>query len=90
MTLRDMTNDSQKQTLSNTNELKHALEMLQLHPRRFPPLLYKDTGQYLHVKLTMEEYKSVEELSLDWNLSIRKTVHRLIINRISSFEIDIS
>jgi hypothetical protein len=84
--LRDEMNDTSQKyvTISNTIELKRAMEFFQVYPEQFPPLLYKDTKQYMHVNLTQDEYKWIEELSLEWNLSMRKTVYRLIINKISS------
>lgn len=76
------------ETISNTILLKKALDHQSIFPERFPPLMYKDTGQYMHVEPLLTDYGLVEELSLKWNLSLRKTVYRLIMNVIYRGEVD--
>jgi hypothetical protein len=76
------------ETISNTNLLKKALEHQSIFPERYPPLLYKDTGQYMHVEPPLADFRVIEELSLKWNLSLRKTVYRLIMNVIYRGEVD--
>lgn len=76
------------ETISNTHLLKKALEQQSIFPERFPPLVYKDTGQYMHAEPLLADFGRVEELSLKWNLSLRKTVYRLIMNIIYRGEVD--
>ncbi|OBZ15921.1 hypothetical protein A8L34_28150 [Bacillus sp. FJAT-27264] len=56
--------------------------MAQASYKPVPNLTYRDTHQYIHCKPKMFIYDQVFELSLKWNLSVRRTVHRLIINSI--------
>lgn len=88
--LRSEQNEPRKkyETISNTNLLKKALDHQAIFPERYPPLLYKDTGQYMHTEPLMADFRQVEELSLKWNLSLRKTVYRLIMNIIYRGEVD--
>lgn len=76
------------ETISNTNLLKKALEKHKIFPEHFPPLLYTDTGQYMHVEPLLPDYEIIEELAFKWNLSLRKTVYRLIMNFIYRGEVD--
>jgi hypothetical protein len=70
------------ETISNTEVLKKALEQHRVFPERYPPLLYNDTGQYMHAEPLLRDHEQIEELAIKWNLSIRKTVYRLIMNYI--------
>jgi hypothetical protein len=44
-----------------------------------PAVSYEQTYDYVHVKLKKEEYEQVVKLSIEWNVSIRKGVHRLLL-----------
>ncbi|QHW35495.1 hypothetical protein GZH47_31875 (plasmid) [Paenibacillus rhizovicinus] len=77
------------ETISNTAILKQALEHYAIFPERYPPLVYKDTGQYMHAELLLPDYVEVEALARKLNLSIRKTVYRLIMNYIYRGDVDI-
>ncbi|MFD2614656.1 hypothetical protein [Paenibacillus gansuensis] len=88
--LRAEQNDPGKkyETISNTKLLKKALDHYAIFPERYPPLLYKDTRQYMHAEPMLADFRVIEELSLKWNLSLRKTVYRLIMNIIYRGEVD--
>ncbi|MFC4812791.1 hypothetical protein [Paenibacillus sp. GCM10023250] len=77
------------ETISNTEILKQALEHYSIFPERYPPLVYKDTGQYMHAELLLPDYTEIEVLARKLNLSIRKTVYRLIMNYIYRGDVDI-
>lgn len=68
------------ETISNTNILKKAFDHYLIYKEQFPPLIYKDTGQYMHAAPLLRDFELIEELSLKWNLSLRKTAYRLIMN----------
>ncbi|MFC5402333.1 hypothetical protein [Cohnella soli] len=76
------------ETISNTAVLKKAMEQFAIFPERYPPLLYKDSGQYMHAEPILKEYEQIEALARRWNLSYRKTVYRLIMNYIFIKEVD--
>jgi hypothetical protein len=76
------------ETISNSNVLKKALEQHSIFPERYPPLVYNNTIQYMHAEPLLRDYDHIEELSMTWNLSLRKTVHRLIMNFIFRGEVD--
>ncbi|MGU3473099.1 hypothetical protein ACLBWT_18375 [Paenibacillus sp. D51F] len=76
------------ETISNTDVLKKALEHQRIFPERYPPLLYEDTGQYMHADPLLPDYEQIEELALKWNMSLRKTAYRLIMNFIYRGEVD--
>ncbi|CAG7651192.1 hypothetical protein ACFQI7_27595 [Paenibacillus allorhizosphaerae] len=76
------------ETISNTLVLKKALEQYSIFPERYPPLVYSDTGQYMHAEALLRDYVIIEELAIKLNLSIRKTVYRLIMNYIYRGEVD--
>ncbi|MDQ0896270.1 MULTISPECIES: hypothetical protein [unclassified Paenibacillus] len=76
------------ETISNTHVLKKALEQYSIFPERYPPLVYSDTGQYMHAELLLRDFDYIEELARKMNLSIRKTVYRLIMNYIHRGEVD--
>ncbi|SDO15469.1 hypothetical protein SAMN04487897_10927 [Paenibacillus sp. yr247] len=76
------------ETISNTNVLKKALEQYSIFPERFPPLVYSDTGQYMHAEPLLRDFELIEELARKMNLSIRKTAYRLIMNYIYRGEVD--
>ena len=40
---------------------------------------YEDTYDYVHVKLSKTNYEVVVKLSILWNVSIRKGVHRILL-----------
>lgn len=77
------------ETISNTVLLKKAIDQEAIFPERFPPLVYTDTRQYMHVEPLRQQYEQIEELAFKWNLSLRKTVYRLIMNLIYRGEVDI-
>ncbi|WP_054943605.1 hypothetical protein [Paenibacillus ihuae] len=77
------------ETISNTVLLKKAIDQAAIFPERYPPLLYTDTRQYMHVEPLRQQYELIEELAFMWNLSLRKTVYRLIMNLIYRGEVDI-
>jgi hypothetical protein len=77
------------ETISNTDVIKKALEQNSIFPERYPPLVYTDTGQYMHVEPVLRDYEKIEELAMKWNLSIRKTAYRLIMNYIYKGEVDL-
>lgn len=77
------------ETISNTVLLKKAIDQEAIFPERYPPLLYTDTRQYMHVEPLRQQYEQIEELAFKWNLSLRKTVYRLIMNLIYRGEVDI-
>lgn len=96
-TLRRLAKDMRKEnrdpsrkyeTISNTEVLKKALEQHCVFPERYPPLLYEDTGQYMHAEPLLRDHEQIEDLAIKWNLSIRKTVYRLIMNYIHRGEVD--
>jgi hypothetical protein len=68
------------ETISNTHVLKKAFDHYLIFKEQFPPLIYKDTGQYMHAAPLLRDFELIEQLSLKWNLSLRKTVYRLIMN----------
>ncbi|WP_213428295.1 MULTISPECIES: hypothetical protein [Paenibacillus] len=74
-------------TESSTLQLKQALDHYRLYPERCHEVIYQDTGQYMHVKPTRRMYDEIEELSYKWNLSIRKTTHRLLMNFLDCGEV---
>lgn len=76
------------ETISNTHVLKKALDQYRIFPERFPPLVYSDTGQYMHAEPFLKDFDVIEELARKMNLSIRKTVYRLIMNYIFRGEVD--
>ncbi|MFC5651008.1 hypothetical protein ACFPYJ_18230 [Paenibacillus solisilvae] len=75
------------ETISNTKLLILALNQLRLYPEWYPPLVYKDSKQYMHVKPTGMVFKQIEELALQWNCSIRCACHRLLMNYIFKGEV---
>lgn len=77
------------ETISNTVVLKKAMDQFAIFPERYPPLLYKDSGQYMHAEPLLGDYEQIEELARRLNLSIRKTVYRLIMNFIFRGDVDI-
>lgn len=88
MRIADRKPELKYETISNTAILKQAMEHNDIFPEQYPPLLYKDTGQYMHAELLLPDYQKIEELARRWNLSIRKTVHRLIMNYIFRGDVD--
>ncbi len=76
------------ETISNTDILLKALDQCSVFPERFPPLIYSDTKKYMHAEPMLRDYERIEELALKWNLSLRKTVYRLIMNYIFRGEVD--
>lgn len=44
-----------------------------------PGLPYEDTHDYVHIKLKEIEYEQVVKLSIVWNVSVRKGVHRILL-----------
>lgn len=71
---------SRKETIYNTNCLLHAIDQTSIFPERYPELKYKDTGQYMHVKIPITKYEVIEEFAFQWGCSVRKATHRLIMN----------
>lgn len=43
-------------------------------------LPYKDTKQYMHVKPIQIYYHQVEQLAIEWGISERRAVHRIVIS----------
>lgn len=76
------------ETISNTHVLKKALDQYSIFPERYPPLVYCDTGQYMHAEPFVKDFDVIEELARKLNLSVRKTVYRLIMNYIFRGEVD--
>lgn len=76
------------ETISNTDVLKKAMEQYRIFPERYPPLVYSDSGQYMHAEPFLRDFDFIEELARKMNLSIRKTVYRLIMNYIHRGEVD--
>ena len=89
MRIKDRKPDLKYETISNTDILQKALEHFAIFPEHYPPLLYKDTGQYMHAEPILANYEQIEALSRRLNLSIRKTVYRLIMNFIFRGDVDI-
>lgn len=89
MRVADRKPDVKYETISNTAILKKAMEQFAIFPERYPQLMYKDTGQYMHAELLLPDYLEIEALARRLNLSIRKTVYRLIMNYIFRGDVDI-
>ncbi len=45
-----------------------------------PVIPYEDTYDYVHIKLKKTEYDEVVRLSILWNVSVRKGVHRILLS----------
>jgi hypothetical protein len=88
MRLKERDPSRKYETISNTHVLKKALDQQNIFPERYPPLVYQDTLQYMHVEPILRDFEHIEELSIVWNLSLRKTVYRLIMNFIFRGEVD--
>ncbi|BFH18318.1 hypothetical protein J6TS7_32280 [Paenibacillus dendritiformis] len=71
---------SRKETIYNTKCLIEALDQASLFPERYPELIYKYSGQYMHVKVTLDKYEVIEEFAFRWGCSVRKATHRLLLN----------
>lgn len=44
-----------------------------------PSANYPKEKEFIHVKLTQEEFKVLLELSVEWNCSLRKAAHRILL-----------
>jgi hypothetical protein len=86
---RSMRSDKSYETISNTTILVNALTHYKLFPERYPELEYADSGQYMHATPTRIQFDEIQELAIQWNTSIRKATHRLIMNSISLGEVKI-
>ncbi|EJW13883.1 hypothetical protein M5X00_13360 [Paenibacillus alvei] len=75
------------ETESNTEIFLAALNHLIVHPDRCHIIHYKDTGQYMHVRLSQNIFNEVEDLSYKWNVSIRCAVHRIMMNYLKVGEV---
>lgn len=62
--------------------LLRAVNLYRSNPPRFTELSYSDTKQYLHCKPTEFQYDEIFRISLEWNISVRQAVHRLMITMI--------
>ncbi|RUS44996.1 hypothetical protein [Cohnella sp. AR92] len=78
---------ARNETISNTKILIAALNQHRLFPEQYPELVYEDTKQYMHAEPTLAVYDQIVELSMQWNVSIRKAAHRLIMNYIFRGEV---
>ena len=62
-------------TKNNTQLLKNALK----YPINYiPDYPYQDTKQYMHVKPTELEYTIISNLAIEWGISERKALYRLM------------
>ncbi|TVX85605.1 hypothetical protein [Paenibacillus agilis] len=68
------------ESVSNTLVFIAALDHYKLYPDRLHQIEYQDTGQYMHIKLDQKTFDYVEELAFQSNSSIRRFVHRYIMN----------
>ncbi len=64
-------------TSFSTMLVEEALQSAYLQQLKAVP--YKDTHDFVHVKLRNNEYDQIVELAIDWNVSVRKCVYRILV-----------